>query len=496
MTAGPALNAQTVFDWNGGAGSWTGGVNWSTLTVPDSAGADVLIDNGDAADSAVTLLNANATLGRLTIDAGDSLTFANTSDPVQQFVLAAAQGAFAGSGMILNNGMFSINAIRGGPTLMRIGDSSTAQTVTLNGTGTLIMGNSPANQITAFGTSQTFVNNSTIAGAGTIGGGLRAITNTGTILATSLTNRLIVNSPNTITNTETLRAGPGATLQITGTNGAATGTEGLINDGGVIEARGNGAVVELSANRVRGGILQTRDGGVIRLFQNNLILDGSTSPITISAGSDVRVPDGVGPDAKGTLIIDGTLSLDSTGAATRLQVYDLFVGGMHSLTLNGSGSVLMSNQSVNEINSVAGGSTLIANIPIIGSGKIGGNSLNVTNNSTITASGSAGLTLDPFATVTNNSTGRAVAGSTLTLTSGTFINTDGVYRAEGPGAIVNLIQAAELQCRDGYAHWGHVSCDRSAQHGAGRRRAGRYQRRGCGIARAGLNLHGHQLHRE
>ena len=55
------------------------------------------------------------------------------------------------------------------------------------------------------------------------------------------------------------------------------------------------------------------------------------------------------------------------------------------------------------------------------------------------------MTLDPIATFTNHGIAKALPGSTLTLTSGAFINTDGAFRAEGAGALLNLAQNAEIQ---------------------------------------------------
>ena len=144
------------------------------------------------------------------------------------------------------------------------------------------------------------------------------------------------------------------------------------------------------------------------------------------------------------------------------------------MTLNGAGSVVMSNQTGNVFNGpavTAGGSTLTTSIPITGGGNIGDNDLNITNNSTITASSSAGLTLDPQLTFTNTAKGRAVSNSTLTLAAGTFLNTGGVFRAEGAGAVMDVtyaeIQGGLLTSSDGgevrfTSRWGFVNGTGSA----------------------------------
>jgi len=89
----------------------------------------------------------------------------------------------------------------------------------------------------------------------------------------------------------------------------------------------------------------------------------------------------------------------------------------------------MTNQAGNEINGTSG-SSLTTNIPITGSGKF--TSLNITNNSAITANGSAGLAIYPFATFTNNATGivRSSGSGGVTLNPGSYTN-NGLFEANG-----------------------------------------------------------------
>src|SRR5438270_3572709 len=92
---------QTVSNWLGGTGNWSDGLKWSSA-VPDGGTFDVRIDNSNAAVSSVTM-DSSRTVGRLTIDAGDSLSLANN------VTFTVAAGGFAGSGAIFNNGTLSIN---------------------------------------------------------------------------------------------------------------------------------------------------------------------------------------------------------------------------------------------------------------------------------------------------------------------------------------------------------------------------------------------------
>ena len=63
--------------WFGGTGNWNVAGNWSPVGVPNSALTNVFIDGGNVVNSIVTL-NTGATIGNLTIDAGDSLGIAKT----------------------------------------------------------------------------------------------------------------------------------------------------------------------------------------------------------------------------------------------------------------------------------------------------------------------------------------------------------------------------------------------------------------------------------
>lgn len=71
---GTATAVQVDATWNGGTGNWSVATNWTPNVVPNN-NADtynVLIDGGKVAASSVSL-DIDATIDKLTIDAGDSL---------------------------------------------------------------------------------------------------------------------------------------------------------------------------------------------------------------------------------------------------------------------------------------------------------------------------------------------------------------------------------------------------------------------------------------
>src|SRR5947209_1516505 len=69
---------QTVSTWLGGTGDWNTASNWSPNGVPNNSSIDVFIDGGNPTNSAVAL-NGAATIGALTLDAGDQIALGSVS---------------------------------------------------------------------------------------------------------------------------------------------------------------------------------------------------------------------------------------------------------------------------------------------------------------------------------------------------------------------------------------------------------------------------------
>ena len=124
LTSG--VHAQT---WNGGTGNWSTGTMWTPNGVPNGNAADVKVDNGNATNSVVSV-DGSFTVGRLTIDLGDTVGINN----IQQLTITDAGGL----GAIINNGLLSINAT-GNLTFLTISGN-----VSLSGTGTTTLGGANA----------------------------------------------------------------------------------------------------------------------------------------------------------------------------------------------------------------------------------------------------------------------------------------------------------------------------------------------------------------
>ena len=139
------LAAQTAYTWNGGAGNWSDGTEWDNGT-PNDASADVFIDGGKTAVASVVNLAGSYTVGRLTLDAGDTLNINGD----QSFTVTA--GGFSGSGSLVNNGTINVSSPGGGHyTYLRFAGPGTLAdtgTVNLSGSQTIITASTYNDRIT------------------------------------------------------------------------------------------------------------------------------------------------------------------------------------------------------------------------------------------------------------------------------------------------------------------------------------------------------------
>ena len=180
-------------------------------------------------------------------------------------------------GTITNNGTIAQNSAG------NLTDIILSGPVTLTGTGTLAMSDTSANRIYGSGSnSLTNVAGHTIQGSGQLGinsaGNGFTLNNAGTINANQSVALQIAPS-GLVTNTGTLEATAGGTLNLTG------GT--FNNNGGLIFSTGTGSIVNLGGATISGGTLTTSSGGVIE-NNGNATLDGTTNSPTISSGSRSR----------------------------------------------------------------------------------------------------------------------------------------------------------------------------------------------------------------
>src|SRR6202011_4072460 len=406
---------------NGGTITQTGAGTMKLLNttintaVPNSTtGIIEVIGGGNTIAGALT----NPAGGQVKIDNGSNLTMAGSS--------------------INNAGAITLNSIAYGTQLL-IG----AANVTLSGSGTLTMSNSLANSIQGVAAANKLTNQQTIQGAGNIGAGQMALSNSGTINANQ-TNALTLQISNGATNTGTLEATSGGTLIVNGgTYANAGGT--ILNNASTLVFQG--------ASTINGGTITQTGAGTMKLLNTtiNTAVPNSTTGIievigggntiagalTNPAGGQVKIDNGSNLTMAGSSISNaGAITLNSIAYATQL-----LIGA--NVTISGTGTLTMSNSSANSIQGVAGTEVLTNKSTIQGAGNIGNGLLGLVNAGTIIANQPTELFIQPNGAVGGgfNNTGTLTvnSGSTLDITGGTFKNfssgtstlTAGIYKVAG-----------------------------------------------------------------
>jgi hypothetical protein len=307
------------------------------------------------------------------------------------------------TGTITNNGIFNLD-----------GQVFTNGTVTLKGSGTVLMNSGQFNGLNV----NSLVNQQLIHGSGSFFG--ITLTNQATINADNSSAMLSVSGSPT-TNTATLEAGGGGTLELASVTN---------NTGGNIEAL-NGSTVILATGFIgSGGTLSTSGTGIIQ--SQNGELDGTANVPTNTGAIDVNGFDlftkgtiannGVISITNGCMIMNQPTTLTGTGFVTMSTTGCIFGAGLaftNQSTIEGAGTIGDSNPMP-----ITNSGTIIANQP--------GNTLFVTPNTT---------------GFTNTGTLIVNAGSTLDIT-GAFNNlkkgvlSGGTYSVAGILDVSNPIVTA------------------------------------------------------
>ena len=405
------VHGGVIFTWLGGTGNYESSSSWSILRLPGQDD-DLVIDGGLLTTSIVSI-NSAAKIHDLFVSSGDSLRITNGN--------SLTLFATAGVGSVSNNGTISLVST-GSATDLSLKNG----TFTFSGTGSLTLSNNANNRIYGNAATDELANASghTIRGSGEIGVNSTKITNAGTIIADQ-SERLVID-PNAggLTNTGTLRATSGATLELK--DAAVT------NTGGLIEAQDK-SFVDLNGTTITGGTLTSISEGHFHALNNSTL-----SGLTISSGSKVEVADAQKLSLTGTIQNAGTIKLLSSGSSTDLTV------ASGTVTLTGGGNVTLSDNTNNRITGASGTTLINANNTISGAGQIGAGLLLLDNRATISANSSGRtLTVNPAGTTSKNTgTLQATNGGTLRLDSATLTNTGGTIKATGASAIVEFSNAS------------------------------------------------------
>ena len=375
--------------WLGGPGVWTNGAKWSLGRAPLSSD-DCLIDNGNTLVSSITV-NTTGACNNFSLDPTDSVTLGNSSNPNASLSLSGS--SFTNKGKITLT-QTSHLALAGSGTQTLSGGGS----ITLNAIGAALNGS-----------GQTLMNvDNTIKGQGWLGQGTINIVNQGTISANvSGATLTLQGGSGGVTNTGTIQALTGATLQVQGK---------IFNNLGKVTA--SSGTVLLNGGSIAGGTLSTSGTGTF--LSAGGTLDGSSN-IPNNSGL-FTVNNGNVLNLLGVISNTGTIALDASGGC-------LAVSG--SVSLTGNGKVTM-----NSNNCIFGsaGAHFTNQSTIQGAGNIGSTGpIGITNSGTLLANQASPLTITPDSTgFTNAANGiiTVMPGSTLSI-AGLFTNYSGTTLSSG-----------------------------------------------------------------
>ncbi|RWA69479.1 MAG: tandem-95 repeat protein [Mesorhizobium sp.] len=164
------------------------------------------------------------------------------------------------------------------------------------------------------------------------------------------------------------------------------------------------------------------------LGAGNFVFD--QTPVVNNPGA-ITIGDGALLPLSGTVNNSGTISLDSTGSETLLQVIQ------HGVTLEGGGQLVLSDSAFNII-SGTGPDVTLTNVDntISGAGQLGDGMLGLDNRGTIIASGSNALVIDTGGSVVANSGTLEATGSGGLVIAGGVANS-GMLEANGGNIVIH-----------------------------------------------------------
>jgi fibronectin-binding autotransporter adhesin len=379
----PAL-AQTTSTWRGGAGNWSpcpnqsGTALWDTCSANPPAFPD---GNYNAVIMGGPVNATGASVVNLSIGTGDVLNIAGTT-----YVDITGPS-------VVNNGSIILTSGNGFQFEGNI-------TSTLSGSGSVQMNNSAVRFWGGNGTP-TLNLQQPITGQGSILG--LVLNNQSTITASGGTLN-IQPAAGGLTNTGTIKAQSGSTINL-------IGAAPFNNTGGTINAL-NGSTIWLEAN-ITGGTITSSGTGNYTLAPPG----AGAGLLNLTNAGTFNVPSGAGLNWTGTITNTGLFNL----------LGQIFTNG--TVTLKGSGTVLMNSGNFNGLNA----NSLVNQQLIHGTGSFFG--ITLTNQATINADNSSGMLSINGSPTTNTSTLEASGGGTLELASVTN-NTGGKIEALNGSTVI------------------------------------------------------------
>jgi fibronectin-binding autotransporter adhesin len=410
----------------------------STLTILntglDNAGGVIVADGGtvdinsstivdgfftDLDGGALRMVGGSSSLVDPQVDADATLHVLNDNDPVLL-------------GTVINDGAIRLESV-GTATVLQLNSPE----VVLSGTGVLEGLNQNA-VVNSVGAIRRLTNSAdhTVRGSMQLGGTNTLLTNHGLIEATDPDGMTIdlVGSTASNFNFGTLRAAPGATLTLVGTE--------LDNAGGTILA--DGGTVDINSSTIINGVFDSTGAGALRL------VGGSTnlSSISVDDGAHLRVVNDNDPVLFGPITNNGLISWEAAGNSTVMQLNAPVV------TFDGDGVLQATNSLNNVVQSTGAVRRLVngASHSIRGGWTLGAGNTDITNQGLILADTSVGMVIDSSTDFQNQGTLSVAFDGGLVIQPGLFVQSGIFQVAAGRTATRNggpIDQAAGSTSIDG-----------------------------------------------
>ncbi len=404
----------------------------------------------DGCGSTVDLIDATIRYGMLETSEGGLIQTVcgdNTFDSVtiadRSYVLVNDGTSLTLEGTIHNHGTIDVDGDTGARLIID-------GTVTLDGHGAVML-DGCGDAIVGGTCDATLDNvNNTISGFGQIGGcdgSLELINEVkGTIDANDPSGILILD-PTETTNTGTLKASDGGTLEI---------ESNVDNTSGMIATAGSHSSVELVDVTVTGGQLRTgsltdSSGGVIEIVATDggaSLFDGTDQEVTVNGY--VNVDPGAALALAGTINVLGTINVDGVAGA------DLTID--NAVTLDGSGGFIVLDDHGDAIVSGSDAATLDNFSNISGQGRIGDASLSFINDVT----GVIDADIDGKTLIVNTASSLTNEGTLEASNGGRLLIKDAVNPVDAAGYA--RIEGGTLEF-DAAAHLNQVTFDNDSGYG-------------------------------
>ena len=388
-TLAPAAIINATFS-AGVDSDWSTPGNWSPFGVPSNDATDqfnVTIPTGQLAS-----LDTSPTINQLNVGTGATLNWTSG-----RFLTC--------SGDITNSGLLQLIGTSTN-TRLTVNDPSD-HLVNLTGSGTLRLTATTQSITGVAPTVLSIGSNQRIEGFGTLSSNSIDLVNSGTLAGDSAIAPLVITPKDTLQNFGTI---------VAESNGKLTLSSGLFTGPGAYRIDDFGALT-LSSVTLEGITLSVTntDGD---LFNNVATVAGSTTLKEFINEAKLSSNFGVLLELGGDITNNGIIEINGATTNSRISINDTVD---QNVTINGTGSILLT-EAQHRIQGSSGSTlTLGSGQTLRGLGNLGTNLVNLVNQGTVVADQAAGsLVLDPALTFINNGSLRAESGGIAQFNGGTY----------------------------------------------------------------------------